>query len=145
MALGEEMPEHSSQADGARQRKTPWPICSAQGGSALQRRLQGRFSLFQRLGGHRLLMVKAASDADSRRDNDGASHEDTHVGPPSLESQGTTIERTPDKLVAQVQHLDFEILQMPGVALRFGVLLGEPYERIQNAEAWANKCATLAS
>ena len=89
-------------------------------------------------------MVKAAGDADSRRDNDGASHEDTHVGPPSLESQGTTIERTPDKLVAQVQHLDFEILQMPGVALRFGVLR-RTYERIQNAEAWANKCATLAS
>ena len=89
------------------------------------------------------MVVKAASDADSRGDNDGASHEDTHVGPPSLESQGTTIERTPDKLVAQVQHLDFEILQMPGVALRFGVLLGEPTNALKtqkrgqiNAPRW---------
>ena len=67
------------------------------------------------------------------------------LGPPSLESQGASIERTPNKMVAPMQHPAFEILQMPGVALRLGALLAKRYERIQNADAWANKCATLAS
>ena len=59
-------------------RKKPLGRIASTQGVSTARRLQGKFSLFQRLRSHRLLMVKAAGDADGRRENNGASQEKTH-------------------------------------------------------------------